>query len=163
MATEPNTPASAPEPRPGKSPEGRNPGAKWFFVGLGGLFLFGLCLQLILSGMLHKLVSSPPPEDRWHPAHTRSPEASPFPHLQISPPADLAAFRAREDVELETYGWINRTAGAVRIPVSEALEVVLREGLPTRQNPEASGLGPSSYELILRRATNGAPVNPGER
>ena len=75
-----------------------------------------------------------------------------MPMLQVSPPLDLQAFRTREGAKLHNYGWINRTSGIVRIPIEEAIEAVLREGLPTRNNTnENSHAGPSSYQLMRQR------------
>jgi hypothetical protein len=35
---------------------------------------------------------------------------------------DMADLRAREDELLTTYGWVNREAGIVRIPIDQAIE-----------------------------------------
>src|SRR5947209_9968542 len=39
----------------------------------------------------------------------------PEPRLQVAPNLDLATLRAREDAELNSYGWIDKKAGVVRI------------------------------------------------
>ena len=49
----------------------------------------------------------------------------PGPREQPNPVIDLQALRAREDAEITNYGWINRTSGIVRIPISRAMELVL--------------------------------------
>lgn len=41
--------------------------------------------------------------------------------------------RAHENAILSSYGWINREQGIVHIPIEVAMEMVLKEGLPTRQ------------------------------
>jgi hypothetical protein len=56
----------------------------------------------------------------------------PEPRLQISPPADMAALREHDRQVLETYGWVDRAHGVVRIPIEEAKKMVLRQGLPSR-------------------------------
>src|ERR1051325_7900813 len=40
------------------------------------------------------------------------------PQLQLAPRDDLRAFRAREDQLLNSYGWIDKTAGVARNPIS---------------------------------------------
>ncbi len=57
----------------------------------------------------------------------------PEPHLQTHPREDLAELRAKEDEILTTYGWVDRNAGVVRIPIDEAVRLTLERGLPSRQ------------------------------
>jgi hypothetical protein len=58
------------------------------------------------------------------------PEAPPEPRLQAAPRADLAAMRAAEDRLLGSYGWVDRRAGVVRIPVDRAMTLVAEEAAP---------------------------------
>jgi hypothetical protein len=57
----------------------------------------------------------------------------PEPRLQTNPREDLRALRAREDAVLNSYGWVDRTAGVVRIPIDEAIKLTAQRGLPVRQ------------------------------
>lgn len=59
----------------------------------------------------------------------------PEPRLQMSPVEDLRQLRTAEETALEGYGWVDRSAGRVRIPVARAIELVAERGLPVR--PEA--------------------------
>jgi len=34
---------------------------------------------------------------------------------------------------LESYAWVDKNAGIVRIPIEEAIRLTLQRGLPTRQ------------------------------
>jgi hypothetical protein len=56
----------------------------------------------------------------------------PAPHLQINSHDDLMALRAREDAELNGYGWVDHSNGIVRIPIARAMDLILARGLPTR-------------------------------
>lgn len=56
----------------------------------------------------------------------------PEPRLQTAPVQDLAEVRAAEDDILEGYGWVDREAGTVRIPIERAMDLVVKEGLPAR-------------------------------
>jgi hypothetical protein len=64
------------------------------------------------------------------------PEVPPEPRLQVTPAADLATVRRREEAVLDSYGWIDRKSGLVRIPIDRAIEVLAERGLPTRPQPE---------------------------
>jgi hypothetical protein len=57
----------------------------------------------------------------------------PEPRLQTDPRQDLADLRAKEDETLHSYGWVDRNAGIVRIPIDEAMKLTLARGLPARQ------------------------------
>ena len=56
----------------------------------------------------------------------------PEPRLQTNPRDDLRAMRAHEDELLNNYGWIDKPAGIVRIPIDEALKITAQRGLPAR-------------------------------
>jgi hypothetical protein len=53
----------------------------------------------------------------------------PPPRLQIHPVASWNAFRVAETERLSTYGWMDRSAGAVHVPVDRAMELVLQRGV----------------------------------
>jgi hypothetical protein len=57
----------------------------------------------------------------------------PEPRLQTNPREDLADLRAKEDDQLSSYGWVDRNAGVVRIPIDTAIKLTLERGLPARQ------------------------------
>lgn len=106
---------------------------------------------------MERLAKEPLSVDRWS-GTRRSAEimqAKDVPHLQLTPPEDLQKFRAREESELNSYGWIDRTAGVVRIPIARAMELVLERGLPVRT--QTNGLGPSSYQLQIQRTQTVQP------
>jgi hypothetical protein len=60
----------------------------------------------------------------------------PEPRLQTNPREDLRALRAREDAVLNSYGWVDKTAGVVRIPIDEAIKLTVQRGLPVRQGKQ---------------------------
>ena len=51
------------------------------------------------------------------------------PHLQSSPPADMAAFGARQRRQLDTAYWLDRAAGTVHLPIATAMQKVAAEGV----------------------------------
>ncbi len=56
----------------------------------------------------------------------------PEPRLQTDPRDDLAHLRRAEDDVLQSYAWIDRSAGVVRIPIDQAMKLIAERGLPTR-------------------------------
>ena len=57
----------------------------------------------------------------------------PEPRLQTNPRQDLADLRAKEDDLLGSYGWVDKNAGVVRIPIDAAMKLTLERGLPARE------------------------------
>lgn len=64
-------------------------------------------------------------------------EIPPAPRLQVAPAADLENLRRAEAAVLNSYGWVDRKAGVVRIPIERAMEILAERGLPARAQPEA--------------------------
>jgi hypothetical protein len=58
----------------------------------------------------------------------------PEPRLQVNPREDLKQMRDEEDVILNTYGWVDKNNGVVRIPIDDAMKLALQRGLPARQS-----------------------------
>ena len=56
----------------------------------------------------------------------------PEPRLQTNPREDMSELRAKEDQILGTYGWVDKNAGVVRIPIEVAMKLTLERGLPAR-------------------------------
>ena len=59
----------------------------------------------------------------------------PDPMLQVTPSADLAEHRAKEEELLNSYKVIDKDAGVVRIPIDRAMDLVAEEGLPVGAPP----------------------------
>ncbi len=57
----------------------------------------------------------------------------PEPRLQTNPRQDLNDLRSEEDQILTSYGWVDKNAGVVRIPIDQAMKLTLQRGLPARQ------------------------------
>jgi len=144
--------------RPGAGYEKRDANAKWIFGIVAFLLIAGLIMHFVLAGMMERLGKTPYPTDVWKGVR-RDAEATlqtnDVPHLQIVPAADLEAFRAKEETELNSYGWINRTAGVVRIPIARAMDLLLERRLPVRTGTNTPATGPSPYELQQQRPQSG--------
>jgi hypothetical protein len=51
-------------------------------------------------------------------------EMPPAPRLQRNPPADYIRYHSNQDRILKSYGWMDRNAGIVRIPIDRAMEIL---------------------------------------
>lgn len=89
------------------------------FVGLGLLLLLAIAPLVILAGF-HSTATD---VDR------RPTVLPPQPRLQIHPSAELAAYLGRERALLNSYGWVDRAHGIVRIPITEAMRRAARNGI----------------------------------
>lgn len=75
----------------------------------------------------------------------------PSPQLENKPRALRSVLNAQEDARLSSYGWVDRNAGQVHIPISRAMELLAERGIAeTKGAPGAAGAagsvvpGPSS-------------------
>jgi hypothetical protein len=82
----------------------------------------------------------------------------PAPQLEETPVLDWQRELAAEEQILNSYGWIDRQNGGVRIPIGRAIDLLAQRGLPARTEapasetagvtvPTASGLGPKMQQV----------------
>jgi hypothetical protein len=60
----------------------------------------------------------------------------PEPRLQTNPREELRDLQALEDAVLGSYGLVDKDRGVVRIPINEAMKLIVQRGLPTRAQQE---------------------------
>ena len=53
----------------------------------------------------------------------------PLPRLQVYPVRHWTDFQTAERERLDTYGWMDRSTGAVHIPIERAIELVAERGV----------------------------------
>jgi hypothetical protein len=91
---------------------------KWG-AGIFGLVLFTVGAMWLVLGRLETR------EERHSepasPLASYGPQEPPQPRLQTDPRADLDRLRASEREQLDGYGWVDRDAGTVHIPIDEAM------------------------------------------
>jgi len=129
---------------------GRTPEVDQSDVSVRGIagFLIGLtiCVTLtclVLAGMfvaLRKAFTSSPANANAL-VGTREPLPSsaqsartlfPEPRLQSDYFGDLAKERKEWNDQLNSYGWLDKNAGIVHIPIDRAMQLTLQRGLPVR-------------------------------
>ena len=70
------------------------------------------------------------------------------PRLQPKPANEIYDFHRQESAVIDGYSWVDKGAGTVRIPISEAMRLTLERGLPSRaadaaEQNEAAALVPT--------------------
>jgi hypothetical protein len=84
----------------------------------------------------------------------------PQPRLERNERIEIRDFRLKEEQTLNSYGWLDEKAGAVRIPIERAMQLVAQRGLPTI--PKAGTVPPSavnvSNQAAQRSDTSGKPA-----
>jgi hypothetical protein len=63
-------------------------------------------------------------------------ELPPRPRLQTDPQKEIHDYCQQQAVMLDSYGWIDQSAGIVRIPIDRAMELTIKNGLPSRPKGE---------------------------
>jgi hypothetical protein len=82
----------------------------------------------------------------------------PPPRIQPDPGADMQSYRESQQNLLNTYGWIDRQNGIVRMPIDRAMELLLQRGLPTRATNKQQGAPPREESPSSAPAGNGKPA-----
>lgn len=118
------------------------PGVVWVTVSIAAVtalfFLISWGLMVWLAGEQEAAAAPAIPVAAEH-AERRLPSG---PRLQSSPEAELRELRREMSEELHGYGWVDKAAGVVRIPVDKAMDLVLEKGLaPGKAEAAASGEG----------------------
>jgi hypothetical protein len=144
------------------------------------LFGFGLGLAIVIIvvvlgmrwmfGFVSKEEPLGPPPTPFENARVLPPQ----PRLQVQPHMDLKTYCDQQLNDLNSYGWVDQPNGIVHIPIDEAMDDVLKQGLPTRpagqpeevekvpsvgtvQAPKPMGLG-GPCGFVAERS----PVGPGK-
>ena len=136
--------------------EKRDVSVRTVALAVGALLLVGVLLHFALAALEFGFRKETQREDRKlsgfvaEPALTAQRSRFPEPKLQTVPRDDLQSFRVREESELNTYAWINKTAGVVRIPIARAIDLLAERGLPVRGSNAAPGQI-SELDLIRNR------------
>jgi hypothetical protein len=77
---------------------------------------------------------------------------APPPRLQTNPALDLAQYEAAQQSKLNTYGWIDKPAGIIHIPIARAMDLILECGLPTRGPGTQNASGITPVQMQTRKA-----------
>ena len=92
------------------------------------IIAFALVRGLIGYYARREAATSPPANPL---AARYAPREAPAPRLQTDPRGDLREMRAAEDAQLHGYGWVDRDAGRVHIPIDRAIALTAVDGART--------------------------------
>ncbi|MGI8908386.1 MAG: hypothetical protein ACR2IE_18080 [Candidatus Sumerlaeaceae bacterium] len=99
-------------------------------------------------------------EDRRQPAMSdmgpRAPANKDMPLLQLNPTADMIEFDRIMDEASNSYGWVSKEAGVVRLPITRAMELTLQRGLPAdEKKPETTATAPDTGADLPQDSSSG--------
>jgi len=126
--------------------EDRDLGARGIIVFLVVLGITGIALCLMVWGYfdyharhMGPAVAIPSPQAVITPnAEEKAPGTRfPKPALQIDDVADMNQVRLYSKARLNSYGYVDQSLGIVHIPISQAMDQIVKQGLPTRPAPAA--------------------------
>ncbi len=107
-------------------------------IGYGAIVLIiigGFVGSVIVYKQMNWILRRPPASPQFQVQQEILP---PVPRLEVHPPADLNEFREAEEKHLNSYGWVDKNKGIVRIPVQRAMQL-LSQGM--RAVPTGDGTG----------------------
>jgi hypothetical protein len=115
------------------------------------MFMIGFCLATT-GFLIHLFSQGCPMQQMQRLGIIIAPDLKPLgrfpkPNLQIDDDhGEMTALRLEQNKKLESYGWIDRSNGIVRIPIERAMDLILRLGLPVRTN-QISQTGVSALQF----------------
>ena len=132
----------APPTSPGYETRDANTGGVLNFLVILGLVL--VATALVSWGMFRYFAAL---DQEGRPASPFA-ETRPLPtgpQLQVTPRADWLKYREDQEHSLENYSWVNRDTGIVRVPIEQAMEILLKKGLPVQgETPPAATEKPAA-------------------
>lgn len=94
----------------------------------GVLLCLALTIHLVLWWQVNHYAAHPQDYAVNLSPLARLPQIPPSPRQQVSPPEDETAFRSANAARLHSYGWVDKRAGVVHIPVERAKDLMLQSG-----------------------------------
>ncbi|MFL6528525.1 MAG: hypothetical protein ACJ8IQ_10535 [Chthoniobacterales bacterium] len=126
----------------------------WFAV---GLVVSAIIIHLALGGLFVLFKRQHPSPDAPSRIVLQPRVVAPEPRLQPNPVPEFSRFRTSEEEELNSYGWINKERGIVRIPIERAIDLIAQRGLPTRGPGTNNSSGITPEQLQQQKAAATAP------
>jgi hypothetical protein len=131
----------------------------WVIVKFGlWLAVAAVIIHIGLGFMYSMFIERAKSTEREFPMATSQPPLPPAPRLQQFPQTEIYEFRLQEERKLHSYGWVNKDAGTVHIPIEDAMRLTVQRGVQARpedpsQPHEASGMfaSDSSSGRVMER------------
>ena len=113
--------------------EKRDAGIRPIVLTGAGLAISVAIVGLIVFGIFRFLEMHPATSARANPMSAGDSQIPPRPRLEVHPTIELQQLHVDEDRTLSTYGWADKKAGVVRIPIDRAMELQLERGFAPRK------------------------------
>jgi hypothetical protein len=110
----------------------------WWVTGLVATLAISVVASVLLFDTLERRALSLDP--KFSPSAPLQNPPPPEPRLVTDEPQDLASVLKEEQARLHSYDWVDKPQGIVRLPIERALEVLAKEGVPSRAS--AAGKAP---------------------
>jgi hypothetical protein len=124
----------------------------WAAIGLViSVVVVGVTVGGLFSLFERQYASESPP-----PRITASGRLPPAPRLQTDPPSDWRQLLEAENAKLNGYGWIDKSAGVIRIPIDRSIDLLAQRGLPARGDDSAPG-GKTPLQMRQEKAEASKP------
>lgn len=98
-----------------------------------GLALTVAIVGLVVYGIFRYLGTHPATSVRSNPMSAEESQIPPAPRIEEHPAIEIQQLHTQENNILSTYGWTDKKAGVVRIPIDRAMELQLERGFPARK------------------------------
>jgi len=85
----------------------------------------------------------------------------PPPRIQPNPGIDMQSYYQSQQNILNTYGWIDRQSGVVRLPIDRAMDLLLQRGLPIRAAAPAQNAAQAPRKSQTKNAAAASSAEPG--
>ncbi|MGH9681402.1 MAG: hypothetical protein ACRD4Y_15755, partial [Candidatus Acidiferrales bacterium] len=66
------------------------------------------------------------------------------PQLQVNPRQDLLRYREEQERSLEGLSWVNQSSGTVQIPIEQAMDLLVKKGLPVQGEAPPAAAAPEA-------------------
>lgn len=137
---------------------------------MAGLAIFAAVIYVIVFGMYHFLDTyqkthqaaiSPlvTPQADTRNATEENTKTFPQPRLEENERSQLRDVIQDQDRKIETYDWVDKDKGIVKIPIERAMDLLVQRGLPVRS--ENAGQAATKQQKAKRPATTPATATDG--
>jgi hypothetical protein len=110
----------------GAGHEQREANVKVIVVSLGFLAVATFLIFLLVVGIFRYFYDT----DKTGEAQ-RQPVIPPAPRIEVAPYEQLQQLRVKEDRILNTYAYVDKSSGTVRVPIGRAIDLLAAKGLPS--------------------------------
>ncbi len=108
-----------------------------FGIVLGALIVLSMVATKLFYDVLSHYITAGSPPAPFETSKQAPPPGAAL--LEPDPIQDYEKYMQDQEKALKSYGWADQKTGVVRIPVDQALQLVLKRGLPVRTSAENAG------------------------